>query len=317
MYSPLSFGLLLALCVLLLALGAWRSLEPRDPVDERLAEYGLGGGLASSAEGAAEARRGPAVRGIGRLLAGFGLGPGLARALARADLPMTAAEFAAVMLIAACTGFAIGFLRAGILLGLVVGLLFGYLPLLYLRSRGARRVSAFNAQLPDVLTLLVGGLRAGQGLSQAIAMIAGHVPDPAGKEFARIGRSVSLGFSLPWALNDMADRIGSDDLDLVVAAMNIQYEMGGNLATNLEIIGDTVRDRIRIKRDLRVFTAQQRMTGYVLAAMPLALAVILYLVNPGYMSGLWQPGMVIVPIVGAAMMVLGLVVILRILDVEV
>ncbi len=317
MYSPLLFGVLLALCVLLLAVGAWRSIDTRDPLDARLSEFGMGDGLAASAEGTAEGRRGPAVQGAGRLLAGFGLGPGLALALSRADLPLTAAEYAALMLIAACAGFAIGLLRAGIVLGLALALLFGYLPLLYLRSRQARRLATFNSQLPDVLTLLVGGLRAGQGLSQAIDMMAGRVPDPAGKEFARIGRAVGLGFSLQRALNEMASRVGSDDLDLVVSAMNIQYEMGGNLATNLEIIGETVRDRIRIKRDVRVFTAQQRLTGLVLAALPVLLAAALFVISPDYMAGLLAPGMVAVSIIGVVMMVLGYLLIRGILDIEV
>ena len=103
-------------------------------------------------------------------------------------------------------------------------------------------------------------------------------------------RAVSLGLPVTRALNEMADRSGSDDLDLVVTAINVQHELGGNLAQTLDIIGETVRDRIRIKREIEVLTAQQRLTGYVLALLPVGLGIILYLMNPEYMKQLFDPG---------------------------
>lgn len=116
----------------------------------------------------------------------------------------------------------------------------------------------------------------------------------------------------------MADRVGTDDVDLVVTAINVQYEMGGNLAQTLEIIGETVRDRIRIKREIRVLTAQQRLSGYVLAVLPLILAALLFMLRPQYMSRLFEPGWIrILPVAAVLMMIAGFLVIRRILDIEV
>jgi len=172
--------------------------------------------------------------------------------------------------------------------------------------------------LPEVLTLLVGGLRAGHGLSQALETIVEQVGPPASTEFGRAMRAVELGLPVQRALNDMAERVGIDDLDLVVTAINVQYEMGGNLAQTLETIGETVRDRIRMLREIRVLTAQQRLTGYVLAAWPLAVAVMLFILSPEYMSRLFQPGWVrLLPIAAVIMQMAGFLVIRRIMDIEV
>ena len=149
-----------------------------------------------------------------------------------------------------------------------MGLLLGLMPFLYLRMRQARRLKALVEQIPDVMTLLVGGLRAGYGLNQAIEAVVQQMPAPSSIEFGRVTRAVALGVPLQRALKDMAERVGSDDLTLVVTAINVQYEMGGNLATVLDSISQTVRERIRITREIRVLTAQQRFTGYVLAAFP-------------------------------------------------
>ena len=193
----------------------------------------------------------------------------------------------------------------------------GALPVLYLNRRQGKRIRAFTEQLPDVLTLLIGALRAGHGLSQAIEHGGGAGARPGRRRVRRVLRAVSLGLSTQRALNDMAERVGSDDLDLVVTAMNVQYEMGGNLAQTLDIIAETVRDRIRMKREIRVLTAQQRFTGYVLAGLPIFLAIVLFLISPKYMSRLFQPGMIVVPVVAVVMQIIGFLVIRKIVDIEV
>ena len=228
---------------------------------------------------------------ITRLLNGFGLGPRLANSLMRADMRFTAAEYTLVVVATALLGLAIGALRGNPLMGAVLAVVLGYLPIAYVNSRGSGRRRRLTEQLPDVLTLLVGGLRAGLGLTQAIDMVVRQIPEPAAKEFARVTRAINLGQSVQRALNDMAERAGSDDLDLVVSAMNVQYEMGGNLAQTLDIIGETVRDRIRMKREIRTLTAQQRFTGYALALLPVILGGILFLLNPDYMKELTAAGL--------------------------
>jgi len=165
---------------------------------------------------------------------------------------------------------------------------------------------------------LVGGLRAGHGLSQAMEMVVQQVPPPASSEFGRAMRAVELGLPVQQALSDMAERVGIDDLDLVITAINVQYEMGGNLAQTLDVIAETVRDRIRMMREIRVLTAQQRFTGYVLAVLPIAVGVGIYALNTEYMSRLFEPGWIrLLPLAALLMQVAGFVVIRRIVDIEV
>lgn len=317
MGGPLLFGLLVALAVLTGFVALWRILRSQDPIEARLHEYGVdlqAVGVEPAAQAAPWRRAWP---GVTRLLAGFGWGPRLAAGLAGADLPLTAAEFALVMLAAGVIGFVIGAWRMGPLLGLALGALCAYLPIFYLRSRQGRRLRAFTEQLPDVLTLLVGALRAGFGLSQALEMLVRELPPPASTEFAHVMRAVGFGLPIQTALSDMAERVGSDDLVLVVTAINVQYDMGGNLAQTLETIGETVRDRIYMLREIRVLTSQQRLTGYFLAVWPIIVAVGIFVLNPEYMRRLFQPGQLWLPVVAVLMEIAGFLVIRRIVDIEV
>ena len=140
------------------------------------------------------------------------------------------------------------------------------------------------------MTLLVGGLRAGYGLNQAIDTLVQQMPAPSSTEFVRVMKAVSLGVPIQRALKDMATRVGSDDMSLVVTAISVQYEMGGNLANVLESISQTVRERIRITREIQVLTAQQRLTGYILAGFPVFLAVALTMIKPDYFVPFFEPG---------------------------
>jgi tight adherence protein B len=317
MIGPLLFGVLVALAVLVCFVALWRRAASRDPVDARLHQYSVaweGQAGTSPAGDAGKAR----WSGTGRLLAASGLGPRLAAALIRADLPLTAPEFALIILGAALGGYFVGRVWLGPIQGLLLGGLFGCIPLVYLRMAGRRRQRAFTAQLPDVLTLLVGSLRAGYGLSQALESLASELPPPASVEFARVMRAVSLGLPIQRALNDMAGRVGTDDVDLVVTAITVQYEMGGNLAQTLETIGETVRERITMLREIRVLTAHQRQTAWILALLPIALGVFFYLRNPAYFSPLLQPGLYrLVPVAAVLLQLTGILVIRRIANIEV
>jgi tight adherence protein B len=254
---------------------------------------------------------------VTRLLAGLGMGPWLATGLMRADIPVTAAEFSLIVLGIALVGFAIGTIRLGPGLGLVLAIAVGFVPFVYLRYRQGRRIRAFTDQLPDVLTLMTGSLRAGFGVTQSIDMLVEQVAPPASTEFSRVLRAVGFGLSVQRALNEMSDRVGSDDLDLVVTAINVQYEMGGNLAQTLDIISETVRERIRIFREIRVLTAQQRITGYVLAVWPLVIALGIFLINPEYILRLFDRELIWLPIAAVIMQIAGFLVIRKIVDIEV
>ena len=318
--GPLFFSLLVAFLVLLLFFAVWRLLGARDPVDERLAEYGVDDEqlMDLAATESTSVRRRQSLPLTSRLLAGGGFGNTLSRLLIQADLPLTAAEYTLIMVVGAMIGMVIGFVRGNLTLSLLLAVLFALIPFFYLRSRANRRRSAITEQVPELLTLLTGALRSGFGLSQALEMIVDQLPVPIDREIQRVLRAVSLGLPFPVALSAMSQRVGSDELDMVVTAINIQYETGGNLAQTLDSIGDTIRDRLRIKREIRVLTAQQRATGYILAALPILLGIALFFLNPEYIMRLFEPGWIrILPITALIMMVLGFLVIRKIVDIEV
>jgi tight adherence protein B len=324
--GPLLFGGLVALAVLIGFIAVWRIFETRGSTEDRLQRYAESREAPSVDEREGRRQRRQTQPWMTRLLARFNLGPRIAEALARADVPLTVAEFVLIMLGAALVGLVIGLFRVGPALGppigplagLVLAVVLGSLPALYLQVKQARRQRVITEQLPDVLTLLVGSLRSGQGLSQAIGMLVDEVPPPAGDEFARVSRSMELGMSVQDALWDMAERVGSDDLDLVVTAITVQYQMGGNLAETLDTIADTVRDRINLLREVRVLTSQQRYTGYVLALLPLVTGLLIFIVNPEYMGRLFEPGFIrILPAAAVLLQVVGYLIMRRIVDIEV
>jgi tight adherence protein B len=311
--GPLLFAALVGFAVLLGFLGLWRTLGTRDPVEARLAELG-----AQSAIEDDEIARPRAMSRLNRMLAGFGFGTRLAEQLSQADLSLTAAEYSLIVAGAIFLGFFFGTWRGGLLVGVLIGIGAGLIPIFYLRMRASRRRRAFTQQIPDILTLLVGALRAGYGLTQGLGLLVDQLGEPAKVEFARVMRAISLGVPVQRALSDMARRIDSSDLDMVVTAINVQYETGGNLAQTLETISSTVRGRIQLLREIQVLTAQQRMTGYVLAGLPFVVGIVLYLINPSYILRLFQPGWIrLLPIGAIVLMIIGYFIIRRIVDIEV
>ncbi len=311
--GPVLFAVLVAFAVLLVFVALWRLFGTRDPVEARLAELG-----AQAPAGEGDEVRPRRMGRLNRLLAGFGLGARLANQLSQADLALTAAEFALIVAGAAVLGFALGTWREGLLFGVLLGAVAALLPIFYLRLRAGRRRRAFTEQIPDILTLLVGALRAGYGLTQALGLLVEQLGPPATVEFARVMRAISLGVPVQRALADMARRIDSADLDMVVTAINVQYETGGNLAQTLETIGTTVRGRIQLLREIRVLTAQQRLTGYILAVLPFVVGFLLYLINRDYILRLFQPGWIrLLPAGALVLMVIGYFIIRRIVDIEV
>jgi tight adherence protein B len=312
---PLLFALLVALAVMIGFVALWRLTAKEDPVDVRLKQLGVTAELTARKAPDAATNHLPTVT---RLLNGFGLGPGLANALTQADISLTAAEFALVSLVLVAGLAAIGWWRGGIVLGLLLGVTAALLLLAYVRMRQGRRKRAFTDQLPILLTMLVGALRAGYGLTQALDTIRPQLPALTSVELGRAMRAVNLGLPVTRALDEMADRAGSDDLALVVTAINVQHELGGNLAQTLEIISETVRDRIRIKREIQVQTSQQRLTAVILAFLPTATAILLFFMNPTYMKELLAPGITRLMVAAAIILqIVGFLIMRKIVDIEV
>lgn len=207
--------------------------------------------------------------------------------LERAGWPLRAGEFMALMAAAPVGGIALGWgVLANFWLGvlLAIGSVLG--TLLVLHKRVSHRASAFLAQLPETLQLLAGSLHAGYGLQQAIDTVAQESEPPTSSEFARVLSAVRLGVPLDEALDDMVARMGSEDFRWVVMAIAIQRQVGGNLAELLETVADTLREREQLRRQVKVLSAEGRLSAIILTALPFLLAGYMAVVNPRYLGAL-------------------------------
>jgi tight adherence protein B len=259
-------------------------------------------------------------------------GANLARDIARADLRLKPSEFLAIWagsivgvpLLFVALSLGLPALRNPI--ALLIGAFVGFvLPRFWLGRRKSGRLNAFNKQLPDTITLLANGLRAGSSFLQAVELVVRESRPPMSTEFSRVIREVNLGLPFEQAMENMVRRVRSDDLELMATAINIQHTVGGNLAEILDSIAFTIRERIRIKGEIRTLTAQQRMSGYVVGFLPIGLAGFLFVAAPHFMDPMFQKppdafglplGMVILAF-GGFMMFIGFMLIRRIVDIEV
>lgn len=245
------------------------------------------------------------------------------RRLAQADLKLTLTEFMLAKVCATITGLVLGlFLGRGGAIQLVVFTLAGvaigfFAPDWFVKFRISTRLKAFNAQLGDTLGLLANSLRSGYSMLQSMDLVARESPAPIGPEFKRVVREVGLGLSPQEALNNLMRRLPSDDLDLLITAINIQYEVGGNLAQILDTIAHTIRERVRIKGEIQTLTAQGRVSGYIITALPPGIGVVVTLINPTYMNTMWEFPWIIMPICGGILVFVGFLVIRKIVNIEV
>jgi tight adherence protein B len=321
MIVPAIVGIAVAGAVVLLFLGVSRVLAPASELDQRIEDWVQGGGQEAEGSGFSlhDELSGSLLGRVERTVIRQDFAASIKEDLARADLSLTVTEYLLIRVGLVVIFFLIGYLlQRNLLVGLVGAAVGLFLPTIYVRTRQSRRLKAFDGQLPDVLDHLQGSLRAGYGLLQAVEWISRQLPEPASLEFDRVVREVQLGRSLIDALDSMVRRIPSDDLALIVTAIKIQYEVGGSLAEILETVAHTIRERVRIQREISVLTAQQRISGYVLMVLPIGLAAFLMVVNPEYMMRLFEPGPTLcIPIGTVVLMVMGFFIMRRIVDIEV
>ncbi len=321
MVVPLVLSLVIAGGILLIFVGLARVARESE-VDERIARY-LGIGRMPSAPGSGRSGRSRVVGRLNRAVAGKGIFARTGVDLAQADMKITVAEYYLFKLVFAIAGLAVGmFLGRTYGVGMWVfagmGAVLGWLaPGFYVRYRKGLRIKTFNEQLPDGITLMANSLRAGYSMLQSMDMIADEGPQPLAEEFRRVVREVGLGLSFDEALFNLMRRVPSDDLDLMITAIMIQHEVGGNLAQILDTIAHTIRERVRIRGEIKVLTAQQTIAGYIVSFLPAVLAGILMIISPGYMGRLFVWPWIILPIIGLIMMMAGFAVIRRIVAIEV
>jgi tight adherence protein B len=290
------------------------------------AESSGSGGLAELLE------KSVALAQLNRVVEARDFGANLAREIARADLKLKPSEFLGLWA-ASIVGIPLLFIVLSLglpalrsPLALLIGALIGFmLPRLWLGRRKSGRLGAFNKQLPDTITLLANGLLAGSSSLQAVELVVRESRPPVSTEFGRVIREVNLGLPFEAAMENMVRRVRSEDLELMATAINIQHTVGGNLAEILDSIAYTIRERIRIKGEIRTLTAQQRLSGYVVGFLPIALAGFLFVAAPNFMAPMFQnppealglPLGVVILAFGGFMMFIGFLLIRKIVDIEV
>jgi tight adherence protein B len=254
-----------------------------------------------------------------RVAAVGGFSARLDQKLEQAGLPMRAGEFVALTTVCAIAGgvFA-ALLLANIVFILVFAVTASFIPYVWLARSRSQRQKKMGEQLADVLSILSSSLRAGHSFLQSLDQVASEISEPSASEFHRTVSEIRLGRSIDDAMIAMADRVGSEDLRWAVMAVNVQREVGGNLAEVLDIVANTVRERAYIHRQVRVLSAEGRFSIGVLIVLPIGLFTYLALVNPEYVGPLFtHPIGRILLIAGGTLMGLGFVVMKRIVRIDV
>jgi tight adherence protein B len=244
-------------------------------------------------------------------------------ALSRADLRMTVGEWLSVRMLAAVFAGVFGLFigRSSIGLAMLFFIVMAgvgwMIPQLYLGRRAKKRQQAFVDQLGDTIGLMANSLRAGYSLLQTMELISRESPAPMSDEFRRVVREVGLGISTTQALDNLMVRVPSEDLDLLVSAINIQHEVGGNLGQILDVIGETIRERVRIKGEIGVLTSQQQLSGYVISGLPIVLGLGMFMINRDYMMGMFTWPWICLPIGALILEGIGFMVMKKIVAIEV
>ena len=323
-----------ALAIILIAVGI-ASAGSGSGVTARLQRYTSAGAdkKKDKPEGLAELlAQSSALASINKAVEQRDFGANLARELARADLKLKVSEYLGIW-VATTVGtpvvfFILGFVISSLQspIALLGGLLLGFMaPRIWLGRRKSGRLSAFNKQLPDTITLIANALRAGSSFLQAIELVVRESRPPISTEFGRVIREVNLGLPFDQAMENMVRRLRSEDFELMATAINIQHSVGGNLAEILDSIAYTIRERVRIKGEIRTLTAQQRLSGYVVGGLPFGLAAFIYLAAPTFFDPMFDdkvavaglPAGILILGAGVLMMVLGFAAIRKIVDIEV
>jgi len=235
-----------------------------------------------------------------------------------ADISLKPEEFGVIwLLLASLPSGLIGLFTGQLISALTLAALGAVLPVIFLRSRKKKRTIAFETQLGDALVIICNCLRSGLTFQQAMEAINKEMEAPISVEFGRTLQEIQYGLSLEQALNNLSGRIKSSDLMLTVSAVNIQRQTGGNLSEILEIISETIKDRIKIKGDIRTLTAQGRISGLIVGVLPIALGSFLMVINPDYMKVLFTERMGhIFLMVAVVLEVTGFILIRKIVDIK-
>ena len=226
---------------------------------------------------------------LNRLLASLEIAPKLRDLLAQANLNWPLGRLVLLSLVCWLVPAWLVYLKTGVaIVSLVFGLVCGTAPFGYVRFKRGKRFDEFEKGLPAALDLIVSALRSGHSLISALGLVAKEIPDPIGREFRICFDEQNYGLELRSAMENLAHRVPIQDVQMMITAILIQKETGGNLAEVLDRCSHIIRERFQLKREIRSKTAQGRLTGWVLSAMPVGLGFLLYVMRPEVMSLLWK-----------------------------
>jgi tight adherence protein B len=256
---------------------------------------------------------------LNRFLNRFRIASRLKRLIAEADLNWTVGYLVLGSLVALFAVYWIGaFAYPGTLVVPILAVCAFLSPYSFLYLKRRRQFTRFSKILPDAMDLVSRALRAGHSLTAAIDLVGQEIADPVGKEFRRVSEEQNLGLPLRDALLSFADRVPTSDVQFLVAAMLIQRETGGNLVEVLDKTTTLLRDRIRLQGEIRIYTAQGRLTGWILCLLPIAMYFALTAINPDYTKPLTTDPMgQRLLIIGSGLMILGVLVIRKIVRIKV
>lgn len=237
----------------------------------------------------------------------------------QAGLPLRGSEFLVLAIgTSLSTGILIFALSGGVIIAAILGVVLAYFIFLVgVNIKIAKRLKAFNAQLGDALSMMANALRSGFSFFQTVDMVAKEMPAPLSQEFNRVMREMNLGVTTEDALINLTERIKSDDLDLMATAVLIQRQVGGNLAQILDNIGGTIRERLKMKAEIKTLTAQGRLSGWIVGLLPFILAIAMTLINPKYLQPLiTEPMGKIFIVMALVSQIFGALIIKRIVDID-
>lgn len=225
---------------------------------------------------------------LNRILEKFRISKKLTHLLEQADLSLKLGQLILLMIIFGMVGLVLTIKNGNLILTLMSFSLLSCLPLLYVYSRKAKRLKLFILQFPDAIDMIISALRAGHAFNKAMQLVSSEAPDPVGVEFRKAFEENSLGLSLKEALNNLTERVDSLDLKLFVMAVLLQKETGGNLTEILEKISQTIRERFKLIGQIKAYTAQGRMSMWIIGFLPLGFGLIISTINPDYLKPLFE-----------------------------
>jgi tight adherence protein B len=250
---------------------------------------------------------------LNRLLEKTKLSRQLQKMLEQADLPPTVGPLLLMMIIWALIGVLLGARSQHVFIGVLAGLGLSLVPVFFVKMRITIRLRSFSRAFPDAIDMMIGALRAGHAFSKALQLVAMEAPEPVGGEFRKTFEEHNLGRPIKECLIHLSERVESSELKLFVTAVLLQRETGGNLTEILEKISYTIRERFKLAGQMQVYTAQGRLSAWVLSSLPIMFIVIISAINPSYLKPLFnEPVGRYMLLTGAVLQVIGVVAIRRI-----